>query len=86
MRIEPQHTKAIQLSGSRYEELKELKTPTLVIHGKSDPLVLFENAEKYAPLIPNVKTLYIDDLGHHFPEKYTPEITTTILNHLKTIN
>jgi len=78
---EKKHTRAIVKSGSRYEELKTLKVPTLVIHGTLDPLVLFENAEKYAPLIPNVKTLFIKDLGHHYSFKHTPQIVDEMLSH-----
>lgn len=82
MHVEKQHTKAIQLSGSRYDELKKMQTPTLVIHGTGDPLVLFENAKKYAPMIPNVTTLFIENLGHHFPKSHSKEITNAILRHL----
>ena len=36
-----QHTAAIMASGSRYDELGSISMPTLIIHGKSDPLVIF---------------------------------------------
>tara|TARA_B100000497_G_C7654892_1_gene394155 strand:+ start:629 stop:1570 length:942 start_codon:yes stop_codon:yes gene_type:complete len=54
-----QHGAAIESSGSRLGELENIKAPTLVIHGKSDPLVIFDHALKYAPLIPDAETLYI---------------------------
>ncbi|HET9905746.1 MAG TPA: alpha/beta hydrolase, partial [Anaerolineales bacterium] len=31
-----QHFKAVEISGSRYEKLKDIKTPTLIIHGTKD--------------------------------------------------
>ncbi len=74
-----QHGYAITKSGSRYEELGQIKCPTLVIHGTDDPLVLFENAPKYAPMIPNVKTYFIEGMGHHFPREHTPEMVEQIL-------
>lgn len=58
------HRKAIKLSGSRLEELPMIASPVLVIHGRKDPLILPEHAEKYAELIPNKKLVMIDDFGH----------------------
>jgi pimeloyl-ACP methyl ester carboxylesterase len=82
VKVERPHSKAIQLSGSRYEELKKIQVPTLVIHGTADPLVLLEHAEKYAPMIPKVKTFFIENLGHHFPKCHSEEIANAILSHL----
>ncbi|MEM7105036.1 MAG: alpha/beta hydrolase [Bacteroidota bacterium] len=67
-----QHTKAVQVSGSRYEGLKALDLPVLVVHGRKDPLVLFEHGEKCASMIPGAKTIWIDDMGHEIPPHYTP--------------
>jgi len=71
--------KAIEASGSRLNELSQIKIPTLIIHGKSDPLVRFEHAQKYAPLIPNADTLYIDGMGHDLPHIYRQGIKQRIL-------
>lgn len=71
--------KAIEVSGSRLNELSKIKIPTLVIHGKSDPLVRFEHALKYAPLIPNADTLYIAGMGHDLPQIYRQNIKASIL-------
>ena len=73
------HEKAIQVSGSRYEALKKLDEPTLIIHGRADPLVNFAHGEKTAALIPNAKTLYFDDLGHDIPPQFSGEMTDAIL-------
>lgn len=77
-----QHTAAIGASGSRLEELSQIKVPTLIIHGKSDPLVLFEHCEKYAPLIPHAEKLYIDGMGHDMPSIYMDQYHAAILKHL----
>lgn len=74
------HEAAITSSGSRYEELKKLDLPSLIIHGKADPLVNFEHGAKTAELIPHAKTLYIDDLGHDIPEHYSPQMVEAILS------
>jgi len=73
------HEAAIQASGSRYEALKTLDEPTLIIHGRADPLVNFAHGEKTAELIPNAKTLYFDDLGHDIPPQFSAEMTKAIL-------
>lgn len=73
------HSAAIETSGSRYSELGSITAPTLAIHGRSDPLVNFAHAEKYVPLIPNCETLYIDEMGHDFPEPHIPEIVSRIV-------
>ncbi|MFK7980689.1 MAG: alpha/beta fold hydrolase [Saprospiraceae bacterium] len=75
-----QHTAAIGASGSRLEELGNIKMPTLIIHGKSDPLVRFEHCEKYAPLIPHAKKLFIDGMGHDMPTIYMEQYHTAILD------
>jgi len=74
-----QQMKAIEVSGSRLEELGQIQVPTLIIHGKSDPLVLFEHAQKYAPLIPNAETLFIEGMGHDLPSIYWEQIHNGIL-------
>ncbi len=78
-----QHTAAIAASGSRLEELGQIKVPTLIIHGKADPLVLFEHCEKYAPLIPHAEKLYIDGMGHDMPSFYMDQFHSAILKHLE---
>lgn len=75
-----QHNKAIQLSGSRYDELGEIDIPTLIIHGKKDPLVLFEHAEKYAPMIPQARTVYLDEMGHDLPKELNDQLTRSIID------
>lgn len=77
-----QHSLAIEKSGSRYAELGQIKAPTLVIHGTTDPLIKFEHAQKYAPMIPNAQTLFIEGMGHDLPPEYMPQITSAILKNI----
>jgi len=77
-----QHAIAIEVSGSRLNELDQISVPTLVIHGNSDPLVNVAHSLKYAPLIPNSKTLYIDGMGHDIPALYLDEVHDAILSNL----
>ena len=79
------HGVAIAKSGARYEGLSKLNIPALVVHGTDDPLVLFEHGQKYAPMIPNVKTLFIDGMGHDLPEKYSPITIENIVKNIKEV-
>lgn len=84
------HGYAIKKSGSRYDELKQLNTPTLVIHGTKDTLVPFEHGQKYAPMIPNAEKLFLEDMGHDIPESYLGKMIPAILENFskagKTVN
>lgn len=73
-----QQAMAIEASGSRLDELGTITSPTLVIHGKSDPLVSIAHSQKYAPLIPNAEVLYIDGMGHDIPDLYMAQVHNAI--------
>lgn len=78
-----QHSMAVQKSGSRYDELGQIEVPTLVIHGTTDPLVKFEHAQKYASMIPNATTLFIEGMGHDLPRIHAPKMITSILKNIE---
>jgi pimeloyl-ACP methyl ester carboxylesterase len=75
-----QHIMAVIGSGSRYEKLRALDMPTLVIHGKDDQLLPIEHGEKLVDIIPNAKGLWVDDMGHVFP--LPKALTKDILSHI----
>jgi len=81
-RAQKQHSYAIKKSGSRIERLQQLSTPTLVIHGKEDPLVKFEHGKKCAEIIPNVTQLFINEMGHRVPKVYSTTVTNSIIQFL----
>ena len=74
VKVGDQHTAAIKASGARYEALKQIDVPTLVIHGDGDPLVPVEHSKKYAPMIPNAKLVIIDKMSHRLPVDYMSQI------------
>jgi len=74
VKVGDQHTAAIKASGSRYEGLKQIDVPTLVIHGNGDPLVPVEHSEKYGPMIPNAKVVIIDKMSHRLAVQYMAKI------------
>ena len=55
---------AILADKDRYDEVQSITTPTLVIHGKLDPLIPFEEGKKTAELIPNSSFLAVDFMSH----------------------
>ncbi len=55
--------KAIQTS-DRHLRLASIKTPTLVVVGKNDPLVPLANAERLCALIPGSRLVHLENCGH----------------------
>jgi pimeloyl-ACP methyl ester carboxylesterase len=58
---------AIQSGGSRVRELRRIKAPTLVIHGKADLLVRPSGGRATARAIPNARLQLVDGMGHDLP-------------------
>lgn len=77
-----QHQAAVWISGSRYEKLKSVQIPTLVIHGKADQLIPFEHGKKLATVIPTAKSLWLEGVGHIFPVADMDRLLESILAHL----
>jgi pimeloyl-ACP methyl ester carboxylesterase len=73
--------RAILASGSRKERLRDVKAPTLVIHGTVDPLVRPEGGKDTAASIPGAKLLMIKGMGHALPLPFWPEIIDAIDKH-----
>jgi pimeloyl-ACP methyl ester carboxylesterase len=74
---------AIGRAADRTEALGKVTAPTLVIHGKVDPLVTPSGGEATAAAIPGAKLLMVDDMGHDLPESLWPMITGAIVDHLR---
>ncbi|MER8088849.1 alpha/beta hydrolase [Streptomyces sp. NPDC094048] len=72
---------ALILSGSRAQALRELRVPTLVIHGLDDTLIDPSGGERTADLVPGAKLLLIPDMGHDRPRELWPEINDAIEAH-----
>jgi pimeloyl-ACP methyl ester carboxylesterase len=68
--VSAQHEEAVRRSGSRFEQLKKMDIPSLVIHGQNDPFVPIEHSKKLASVLPNARTKWFDNLGHDIPPSF----------------
>jgi pimeloyl-ACP methyl ester carboxylesterase len=73
--------RAILASGSRKERLRQVRAPTLVIHGTVDPLVRPEGGKDTAASISGAKLLMIEGMGHALPIPMWPQIIDAIDKH-----
>ena len=70
---------AVFASGSRRAALADVKVPTLVIHGSTDPLVSPEGGIDTARAIPGAKLVIIEGMGHAMPRRDWPRIIEEIV-------
>jgi len=76
----PRQLAAIYATGRRTEQLRAVRTPTLVIHGKDDTLITPSGGERTAELIPDAKFVLIDDMGHDLPEPLWGEFVDLVVD------
>jgi pimeloyl-ACP methyl ester carboxylesterase len=69
---------AIIASGHRARDLKRIRVPTLVIHGKSDRLIRPSGGRATARAIPGARLDLIDGMGHDLPRGVWPRIVDGI--------
>jgi len=74
-----QHHEATYRSGSRYDQLKELKLPVLIIHGINDPFIPIEHSKKLAKIIPHSKTKWFENMGHDIQPVHMEAISQEII-------
>lgn len=74
---------AILATGSRVKYLRRIQVPSLVIHGKADPLVPASHGKHTARCIPGAKLELIPGMGHDLPPELLPRLADLILRHLR---
>ena len=77
------HLAAIIQDGDRRRRLRTIATPTLVIHGREDPLVPLAGGIDTAKHIPGAQLEIIDGMGHNFPVELWPQIIDKIADHVR---
>ena len=74
---------AILGSENRLDKVKSIKAPTLIIHGKDDPLIKVKNAYITNKLIKNSKLIVISDMRHLIEPPVFDQFKQDLLKHLK---
>jgi pimeloyl-ACP methyl ester carboxylesterase len=73
---------AIMSSEPRHELIKSVTAPTLVVHGKDDPLVPLDGGQDVADNIPGAKMVIVPGMGHDFTEALMPHFVEHVGAHI----
>jgi pimeloyl-ACP methyl ester carboxylesterase len=74
---------AILADVTRAAQLHRVRAPTLVIHGKADPLVPFACGEDTARRIAGAQLVAIEGMGHDLPTGVLERLLPPLIAHLK---
>jgi pimeloyl-ACP methyl ester carboxylesterase len=72
---------AIFASGRRADGLRQLRVPTLVIHGRDDTLISPSGGVRTAELIDGAHLFLVADMGHDLPSQLNPLYIDLISSH-----
>ena len=72
---------AIMASGNRTHQLRNVVTPTLIMHGDSDPLVSYQAGLATLEAIPGARLETINGMGHDLPQKAWQQIIDAVAAH-----
>jgi pimeloyl-ACP methyl ester carboxylesterase len=70
---------AVVASGDRTEALGRVRVPTLVIHGRDDPLIEHSGGVATASAVPGAELLEIAGMGHDLPREVWPTIIDAVV-------
>ncbi|HEX4484068.1 MAG TPA: alpha/beta hydrolase [Solirubrobacteraceae bacterium] len=70
---------AIIASGDRTRELRDVRAPTLVVHGSADPLVRPSGGRATARAIKGSKLMRVEGMGHDLPRVVWPRLIDAIV-------
>jgi 3-oxoadipate enol-lactonase len=71
------------LAHDTYDELGQIKAPTLVIHGDEDRLVPYENGLTLARTIPNAEFLTVPGAGHIYVTEAIDLVNEKVIDFIK---
>jgi len=72
------HIAAIATQRDRTEALRQLDVPTLVVHGRSDPLIPVAAGRATARAVPGALLLELPRMGHDLPPQVWPRVVDAI--------
>jgi pimeloyl-ACP methyl ester carboxylesterase len=70
---------AAMATGSLKSNLRNIHVPTLIIHGRNDPLIPARRSEQMHRGIAGSKLLILEGMGHAFPQRLIPQIAAAIV-------
>ena len=74
---------AVLADTERAQALTQLRVPTLVVHGRHDPLLPVVCGEDTARRIPGARLITIEGMGHDLPPGVVQALLAALLPHLK---
>jgi len=74
---------AILASGDRTKRLRQIKAPTLVIHGSVDKMIRPSGGRATANAIPGARLMMIEGMGHDLPRGVWPQLIDAISEHAR---
>tara|TARA_Y100000389_G_scaffold204812_1_gene259843 strand:- start:3521 stop:4435 length:915 start_codon:yes stop_codon:yes gene_type:complete len=74
---------SILASKGRLKKIQKIKAPTLIIHGKQDPMIQVKNAYKMHQLIPHSKLKVIEEMRHLIEPEILLQFEEDLLEHLE---
>lgn len=74
---------AVIASPDRTPGLRQMKVPTVVVHGEDDPLVDVSGGRATATAIPDARLLTVPGMGHDLPRELWPRITEAIVENAR---
>lgn len=74
---------AVVADTRRAADLRDMQVPTLVVHGKDDPLVPYACGEDTARRIPRAQLVGIHGMGHDLPPGVVERLLQVLLAHLR---
>lgn len=77
---------AVMADRTRAAALAGLAVPTLVVHGKADPLLPFACGEDTARRIPGAKLVGIEGMGHDLPPGVVDRLLALLMPHFNAAN
>ena len=73
---------AILSSKNRLRKIRSIKSRTLIIHGKKDPVINVKNSYLMKSLIPNSDLIIINNMRHLIEEEILDQFKERLLQHL----
>ena len=82
----PRQMVAILADHGRAAALARMTVPTLVVHGKADPLVPFACGEDTARRIPGARLVAVEGMGHDLPPGVVQRLLALLIPHFGAAN